>query len=67
MVFDNVKYCFNDMEVEDYQIEIELKSDYIHRINLKVLSDRIEKYLDNLYPLKESKYERGLRLISPDR
>lgn len=62
MVFDCVKYCSGEKEIEDYQIEIELKSNYIHRINLKVLSDEIEKNVSGLTSLKESKYERGLKL-----
>lgn len=63
MVFDNVKYLNeNGKEESDYQIEIELKSDYIHRINLKILSDYLERNVSELQPMNESKYNRGLRL-----
>lgn len=63
MVFDNVKYINkNGKEESDYQIEIELKSDYLHRINLKILSDYLEKNISELKPMNESKYKRGLRL-----
>lgn len=63
MVFDDVKYLNkNGKEESDYQIEIELKSDYIHRINLKILSDYLEKNIPELKPMNESKYKRGLKL-----
>lgn len=63
MVFDNVKYSnINGKESTDYQVEIELKSDYLHRINLKILSDYLEKNVSELEPMNESKYKRGLML-----
>jgi len=63
MAFDNVKYLNeNGKEESDYQIEIELKSDYIHRINLKILTDYLEKNIPELTPMNESKYKRGLKL-----
>jgi hypothetical protein len=63
MAFDNVKYLSeNGKEESDYQIEIELKSDYIHRINLKILTDYLEKNIPELTPMNESKYKRGLKL-----
>jgi hypothetical protein len=63
MVFDNVKYInVNGNERPDYQIEIELKSEYLHRINLKMLSDYLEENIPDLEPLNESKYKRGLYL-----
>ena len=63
MVFDNVKYInVNGKQKSEYQIEIELKSDYIHRINLKILSDYLEKMVPELIPMYKSKYMRGLKL-----
>lgn len=63
LVFDNVKYVnINGKESLDYQIEIELKSDYLHRINLKMLSDYLERNVPELKPMNESKYKRGLML-----
>lgn len=63
MVFDDVNYInINGKEKSDYQIEIELKSDYIHRINLKILSDYLEEKIPELAPTNESKYKRGTNL-----
>lgn len=65
MVFDNVNYVnMNGNKIEDYQIEIELKSEYIHRINLKIFSDYLEKNIPELRPMNESKYKRGTRLTN---
>lgn len=67
MALDNVKYLNeNGKEKLDYQIEIELKSDYIHRINLKILSDYLEDNVPELIPIKESKYKRGLKLTETE-
>jgi len=64
LVFDDVRYISTSgKESPDYQIEIELKSDYIHRINLKMLSDYLEKNIPELQPMNESKYRRGLALV----
>ncbi len=63
MVFDDVNYInINGKEKSDYQIEIELKSDYIHRINLKIFSDYLEEKIPELEPTNESKYKRGTYL-----
>lgn len=63
MVFDNVEYINANGNVRpDYQIEIELLSEYLHRINLKRLSDYLEKNIPDLEPLNESKYKRGMYL-----
>lgn len=48
----------------DYQIEIELKSDYIHRVNLKMLTDDLERKVSKLESSTESKYKRGLTKLS---
>ena len=61
MAFDDVTYLSNN-NAHDYQIEIELKSDFPHRVNLKVLSDYLESQVTELIPIVESKYKRGLRL-----
>lgn len=64
IVFDKIKYINESTgkQESDYQIEIELKSDYLHRINLKILSDYLEKKVPELKPMNESKYKRGLKL-----
>ena len=45
-------------------IEIELKSDYIHRVNLKMLTDDLERKVSKLESSTESKYKRGLTKLS---
>ena len=61
MVFDDVNYI-GRQEVHEFQVEIELKSDYVHRINLKMLTDYLETKISSLKPIYESKYKRGLVL-----
>ena len=63
MVFDSVTYSADGIEVKDYQLEIELKSDYAHRIKLKLLADYLEKNNKDLIVSKTSKYKRGLEKI----
>lgn len=63
---DNVKYFksnddYNPIKQEN-EIEIELKSDYTHRICLDELTSQLEKNL-NIKPSSESKYKRGLNYI----
>ena len=63
MVFDEVTYASSNLlKVSECQIEIELKSEYQHKVNLKMLSDMLEKEVDEIIPSNESKFERGLRL-----
>lgn len=64
VVIDCVKYenILNGREAEECQLEIELKSSYQNRINMKKLTDRIERKLDCLTAVKESKYQRALEL-----
>ncbi|MEG1760790.1 MAG: HD domain-containing protein [Hydrogenoanaerobacterium sp.] len=65
MVFDDLTYInANGNEAKDYQIEIELKSDYVHRVNLKMLTDDLENKVHGLVSSSQSKYERGLELTS---
>lgn len=66
MVYDRVKYGKNNQEdmVSDFQIEIELKSQYQHRVNLKMLTDGIERVVKGLTVSKISKYKRGIELIN---
>lgn len=65
MAFDQVIYQdAKGHKVHDYQIEIELKSDYIHRINLKMFTDDLEQHISKLESSTESKYKRGLRMLS---
>jgi len=64
MVFDQVTYENSNEKCEDFQIEVELKSDYQHRVNLKMLTDDIEKNVSGLISCKTSKYLRGLELLN---
>ena len=58
---DRVVYKNNSVEKKDYQIEIELKSDYLHHVILKVFTNMVEGKLHNTIKREEkSKYERGL-------
>lgn len=65
MAFDRVTYQnATGHEAYDYQVEIELKSDYIHRVNLKMLTDDLERHIPKLESSTESKYKRGLMMLS---
>lgn len=65
MAFDHVTYQDDSgHKAYDYQIEIELKSDYIHRVNLKMLTDDLERKVSKLESSTESKYKRGLTKLS---
>lgn len=67
MVFDQVQYKNSyGKSVNDFQIEIELKSDYQHRVNLKMLTDDIENSVNGLIVSNTSKYLRGLELLSKE-
>lgn len=62
--FDDVIYQADTKEVKDYQIEIELKSEYLHRVNLKIISDYLENKIPDLITTTMSKYKKGLELIN---
>ena len=65
MVFDRVVYeNLRGKQKNDFQIEVELKSDYPHRVNLKRLTDDLEKNIEGLTSSKTSKFLRGLQLLS---
>lgn len=66
MVFDDVTFENNQTGkvAHEYQIEIELKSDFIHRVNLKSLSDYLEESVPGLITTTDSKYKRGCQLTS---
>lgn len=65
MVFDRVIYENNEVSsVSDYQIEIELKSDYPHSVNLKLFTDDIERNIEGLKSTHESKYLRGISVLN---
>ena len=61
MVFDDVTYQnpITSQNCKEYQVEIELKSDFLHRANLKHLTDYIDGLALGLNPTTESKYKRG--------
>ena len=60
--FDSVTYVNlkNNKSNKEYQIEIELKSDYDHRDRLKTVTDELEKKYGFLKPNYESKYKRAV-------
>lgn len=63
IVFDDVEYInVNGKKEKEYEVEIELKSDYSHRKDLKVISDYLEENILGLEESCESKYRRGLEL-----
>lgn len=64
MVFDDVSYknCINDQYSKDYQVEIELKSEYLHEVRLRMLTAYLEDAIPKLEINKLSKYKRGLLL-----
>lgn len=62
IVFDQVKYLKDGNEIGgEYEVEIELKSDYVHRVELYNLTTIIEEKLQ-LTPNQRSKYDRGMEL-----
>jgi inorganic triphosphatase YgiF len=63
IAFDDVRYKRRDKSAHEYEIEMELKSDFIHRINLKMVTDYLESNLSGLSPTRLSKYKRGLNII----
>lgn len=63
IAFDSVEYATPDKSnnFREFQIEIELKSSYQHRINLQTLSNEMEhKLVGKLKISNDSKYKRGL-------
>lgn len=63
LVFDSVRY-FNrrtEKESTEHQIELELKSDPVTRLNMQLLTNKLEKELTEwkLHPITNSKYERA--------
>ncbi|EPR11837.1 CYTH domain-containing protein [Ruminiclostridium papyrosolvens] len=62
--FDSVTYVNlkNNVSKKEYQIELELKSDYAHRDRLKTVTDEMEKRYEFLKPNYESKYKRAVNL-----
>lgn len=54
------KFSYDESEYINRELEIELKSDYYHRVNLKEISEYISEKL-NIQQTKQSKYERGVK------
>lgn len=65
LAFDSVNYynCESQETHEEHQIEIELKSDPLTRLNMQMLTNRLEKELEKyeLHVMTDSKYERAKR------
>lgn len=47
----------------DYQIEVELESDYMHRVSMKFFTAKIEEKLGNVKHEQYSKYIKGLDVL----
>lgn len=64
VVIDCVEYenITNGKIAKECQMEIELKSFCQNRINMKRLTDKIEKKLNCLTAVEESKYQRALKM-----
>ncbi|ACL76835.1 CYTH domain-containing protein [Ruminiclostridium cellulolyticum] len=64
VAFDSVTYVNlkNNVSKKEYQIEIELKSDYSHRGRLKTVTDELEKKYSFLKPNFDSKFKRAVDL-----
>lgn len=64
MVLDRVTYknLKTKKEKEELQVEIELKSDYIHSVRLKMLTNMLERKTKGLTKNLNSKYDRGIEL-----
>lgn len=64
VAFDSVNYVNikNNTSKKEYQIELELKSDYSHRDRLKTVTDEMEKRYEFLKPNYESKYIRAVNM-----
>lgn len=61
---DRVKFIHGEEERQDYQIEVELESDYIHRVSMKFFTEEIEERLEK--PVRHeqfSKYVKGLEVL----
>lgn len=65
--FDSVTYINlrNGISKKEYQIEIELKSDYSHRDSLKIVTDELESKYQSLKPNTDSKYKRAVDMTTP--
>lgn len=65
LAFDSVNYhnCESQKTYQEHQIEIELKSDPLTRLNMQMLTNRLEKKLEKhrLHVMTDSKYERAKR------
>jgi len=68
LAFDSVDYCNceNKKTYQEHQIEIELKSDPLTRLNMQILTNRLEEKLGQygLHVMTESKYERARQFTS---
>lgn len=70
LVLDRVTYTSIDTEKtsQEKQLEIELKSDPMFRLNMLILTGKMEEELSDmaLEPITDSKYERARRLTAAD-
>lgn len=72
LVIDDIRYSRNvnaqfekdDGSVAELQVELELKSDYAHKPNLKRVTDDLRQKVAGLYPVRDTKYIRGLAAIT---
>jgi inorganic triphosphatase YgiF len=69
IVFDDVAYCCggDDREYREKQIEVELKSPYEYRINLRLFTEVLEsRFSGRITPNSQSKLMRGLSIFRPE-
>jgi HD superfamily phosphohydrolase/uncharacterized protein YjbK len=66
LVFDVVTYTNlkNGKQHKEFQIEIELKSDRVARLNMQSLTDEIQRRLPDLVVMTDSKYERDTKFTN---
>ncbi len=61
---DRVTFIKDEKEEKDYQIEVELESDYIHRVSMKFFTKEIERLLGtSVRHEQSSKYIKGLKML----
>lgn len=69
IAYDKIEYIDNSEQTvkKENELEIELKSNYYHRVHLKMLSDYLCKKANGLTLHKKSKYKRGMEALDKNR
>lgn len=62
--YDDIKFISGGKVIkQEKELELELKSNYYHKANLKAISDYLCEKLDGLTTTDKSKYERGMSYL----